>query len=153
MEAHPDITRELAKEPLFELGNHSYLHPHMTKISAVQMREELAKTQRIQRGLTGREGVLFRPPFGEYDPQLVKMAAQQGMRTLMWSVETGDPDPNVSAKEIIREVMPRAKPGSVIIFHMNGRGWHTAEALPTVIKKLRAKGYTFVKVSDALPPA
>jgi hypothetical protein len=43
-----------------------------------------------------------------------------------------------------------AKPGSIIVSHANGRGWHTAEALPIAIPKLKAKGYKFVTVSELI---
>ena len=150
METHPGATRDLGHDPLFELGSHSYLHPHMRGMPEAHVREELQKTQDILFALAGKQAALFRPPYGEYDDALVRIAAKLGMRTLMWSVVTGDPDRHTSAQSIIHTVQKETGPGSMIIMHMNGRGWHTAEALPTIIRDLRARGYTFVKVSDAL---
>lgn len=148
METHPAATRDLAADPLFEIGNHSYLHPHMTTLTPVRMRQEMQETQDVQYRLTGRQGVIFRPPYGEYNPTLVAQAAQMGLKTLTWEVVTGDPDPHISASSIVHTVLTRAKPGSVVIMHMNGRGWHTAEALPNVIHGLRKRGYRFVTVSQ-----
>ena len=148
MEAFPAQTRALAHDPLFEVGNHSYSHPHMTRIPEADARTEIKRTQDVLFRIAGCQGTLFRPPYDEYDQKLVRITAGLGLKTLLWSIETGDPDPNTSADEIIREVMRRAKPGSIVIMHMNGRGWHSAEALPTLIRRLRSKGYTFVKVSD-----
>ena len=148
MEAFPRETRELGKDPLFELGNHSYIHPHMTQISEKAMREEILRTQNIQYRLAGKQGRLFRPPYGEYNDKLVAVAASCGLKTLIWSVETGDPDPRQTAKEILKDTMRQVRPGAVIIMHMNGRGWHSAEALPTLVSTLHAKGYRLVKVSD-----
>lgn len=147
METHPAATRSLAADPLFELGNHSYLHPHMTRITPAQMRLELQETQDVMYRLTGKQGVLFRPPYGEYNPQLVAQAARLGLKTLTWEVVTGDPDPHITAPEIVQTVLRKAKPGSVVIMHMNGRGWHTAEALPGVIRGLRKRGFRLVTVS------
>ncbi len=150
METHPAITKQLGADPLFELGNHSYLHPHMTKITPAQMRVELQKTQDIMYRLTGKQGVWFRPPYGESNPTLVATAARMGLHTLTWNIETGDPDRHCTAPRIIRAVLDRAKPGSIIIMHVNGRGWHSAEALPTLIRTLRRRGYTFVTASQLL---
>lgn len=150
METHPQITRSLGRDPLFELGNHSYIHPHMTKVSPARMRAEIERTQEIMYGLTGHQGVLFRPPYGEYNALVEQAAAHLGLRTLTWSIVTGDPDPHVTAPRIVRAVLGRAKPGAIVIMHVNGRGWHTAEALPTLIPALRARGYTFVTVSQLL---
>ena len=148
METHPAATRSLAADPLFEIGNHSYLHPHMTKITSAQVHQELQQTQDVMYRLTGKQGVLFRPPYGEYDLALVREAARMGLKTLTWEVVTGDPDKNIKAPAIVRTVLTRARPGSVVIMHMNGRGWHTAEALPAVIRGLRARGYRLVTVSQ-----
>jgi len=148
METHQAATEALGRNPLFEIGNHSYIHPHMTKISEARMEQELLKTQDDQVRYTGRQGRLFRPPYGEYNPLLLQTAARLGLRTMTWEVVSGDPDPHVIAHDMIREILRRTRPGSIIIMHMNGRGWHTAEALPFVISGLRKKGYTFVTVSD-----
>jgi len=153
METHPAITRALGADPLFELGNHSYLHPHMTRISRASMSQEIQRTQSIMFRLTGRQATLFRPPFGEWNPLLAAAAARLGLRTLMWSVETGDPDPHESARDIVGTVMTQAKPGSIVIMHMNGRGWHSAQALPSVIAGLRRRGFQFVQVSRSLKPS
>lgn len=148
METHPDVTRSLAADPLFELGNHSYLHPHMTWITRAQMRQEMQETQDVMYRLTGKQSILFRPPYGEYNPLLVQEAARLGLKTLTWEVVTGDPDKNIQAPAIVRTVLTRARSGSVVIMHMNGRGWHTAEALPAVIRGLHKRGYRLVTVSQ-----
>jgi len=150
METHPAVTRDLGRDPLFELGNHSYIHPHMTRISPARLRAEMQRTQDIMYGLTGRQGVLFRPPYGEYNALVEQTAARLGLRTLTWSLVTGDPDPHVTAPRLVRAVLARARPGAIVIMHVNGRGWHTAQALPILIPALRARGYAFVTVSQIL---
>ena len=150
MEDHPDATRHLAANPLFEIGSHSYIHPHMTRVSSDRVREELVRTQEVLTSMTGRHGTLFRPPYGEFNDTVVDIASSLGLRTITWEVVTGDPDKHVSANAIVREVISKSRPGSIVIMHVNGRGWHTAEALPRVISGLRAKGYRLVTVSEAL---
>ncbi|MEO7718915.1 MAG: polysaccharide deacetylase family protein [Capsulimonas sp.] len=150
METHPSQTRALAANPLFELGDHSYLHPHMTKITTAQIDDDLRKTQAIHRRLTGREATLFRPPYGEYNATVLKEAAHFGMQSVTWEVVTGDPDKHVQARDITRAVLRQTKPGSIVIMHVNGRGWHTAEALPAVIDGLKRRGFTFARLSETL---
>jgi peptidoglycan/xylan/chitin deacetylase (PgdA/CDA1 family) len=150
MDAHRDVTQGLAGWPDFEIGNHSYLHPHLIKLGDDAVRDELRRTQDIAYSLTGKTPRLFRCPFGEYNAALLYVAATMGLTVIQWDVETGDPDPNTSAAEIIREVKARTHPGSIIIMHANGRGWHSAEALPDVIRWIRAQGWWCVKVSDLL---
>lgn len=148
METHAQAARSLGADPLFEIGNHSYLHPHMKTLAPAAIRRELQQTQDVQYRLMGHQGRIFRPPYGEYNPQLVSEAARMGLKTLTWEVVTGDPDRHVTAPDIVRTVLTHVRPGSVVIMHVNGRGWHTAEALPAVIRGLRARGYRLVTVSQ-----
>lgn len=155
MEQHPDATRMLATYPQFELGSHTYLHPHLTRESDERVREELSRTQDVLYTLTGRRATLLRPPYGEVDARVARLAAEAGMTVIQFDLASGDPDPHISAKRLIEYVTDMSKKGSIVVMHMNGRGWHTADALPRIILRLRKKGYKFVTVSTLLrlPPA
>ncbi len=147
VEAHPDAVKLLASVRYFELGNHSYIHPHMTKQTPDRMRQELVRTQQILHSRTGRWATDFRPPYGEWDSRVVAEAGKAGMRTVMWSVATGDPDKHASAASLVAEVR-KVKPGGIIIMHANGRGWNTAKALPDMLAWLKKKGLRPVTVSE-----
>lgn len=150
MQSHPTQTQALAANSLFELGNHSWSHPDFAKIRPEEMSAEILKTQDIMFELTGGQPRLFRLPFGTYTDQALAVIAQHGLRTIQWDVVTGDPDPNVSADAMVDTVTSQAENGSIAIMHMNGRGWHTAEALPRMIDDLAAAGFNFVTVSELL---
>jgi peptidoglycan/xylan/chitin deacetylase (PgdA/CDA1 family) len=150
MQWHATQTRALAANPLFELGNHSWGHPDFTKISPAAMSAEILQTQAIMGNLAGRQPTLFRFPYDVYTDKALAVVGGQGLRAVEGDVITGDPDPRTSARAIIETVTSQARGGSIILMHMNGRGWHTAEALPVIIKQFRARGYTFVTVSQLL---
>jgi peptidoglycan/xylan/chitin deacetylase (PgdA/CDA1 family) len=150
MQSHPEETKLLADVPFFELGNHSWSHKDFSAIPVEVMMEEITRTQEIMYQLTGQQPTLFRFPYGTYTDEALRVVAQLGLKAIQWDVVTGDPDPKVSAEDIIREVMAKAQNGSIVIMHMNARGWHTAEALPTLIEKLSEKGFKFVTVSQLL---
>lgn len=153
MQSHPTQTQFLAENPLFELGNHSWSHPDFAAMTPEEMTFEITMTQRVLYELTGKRATLFRLPFGTYTEQALATIAEQGLLTIQWDVVTGDPDPNISADAIVRTVVQQTRNGSIIIMHVNGRGWHTAEALPTMIAELQALGFTFVTVSQLLQEA
>ena len=138
IETHPQATAQLAGAAQFELANHSYLHPHFKQLSAARLDEELQRTQALI-ARYGRHSRFVRPPYGEYNRQTLAEARKLGLRVVTWSLVTGDPDKHTSAADIVRAVK-RVRPGDIIIMHANGRGWHTAEALPRVIATLRARG-------------
>ena len=150
MEEHPEQTRYLASMPQFELGNHTFLHPHMTKVSDQRARDELKWTQEMMYTLTGRQATLFRAPYGEIDDRVVKLAADAGMTTIQYDLPSGDPDEHATRDKLVEYVTTVAKNGSIVVMHINGHGWHTAEALPRIIKRLRKRGFELVTVSELL---
>jgi peptidoglycan-N-acetylglucosamine deacetylase len=148
MEEEPEHTKYLASMPQFELGNHSFLHPHMTRVSEKRMREELKWTQEVMFTLTGRQATLFRPPYGEYDSTVVKTAAEMGLTTIEFDLPSGDPDVHATKEKLIKYVVRKARNGSIIVMHVNRHGWHTAEALPDIIAGLKKRGFTLVTVGE-----
>ena len=150
MEQQPEQTKFLASIPQFELANHGYLHAHMTRLAPQKMEAEISKTQEIMRRLTGREAVFFRPPYGEYNDRVVHIASKLGLETIEYDLASGDPDKHATKARLIEYVTWKAKSGSIIVMHINGKGWHTAEALPEIIAKLRKEGYTLTTLSDLL---
>jgi peptidoglycan/xylan/chitin deacetylase (PgdA/CDA1 family) len=150
MQAHPHQTQALVTTPFFELGNHSWSHPDFTQLRPSMMRAEIAQTQAEAYQLTGRQPTLFRFPGGHSTAMARAVVAALGLRMIQWDVVTADPSPRVTAQQIIHVILTHAHNGSIVVMHMNGRGWHTAAALPTVIRQLRARGYMLVTVSQLL---
>lgn len=150
MRTHVDETLLLASNPNFEMGNHSWSHPDLPGLSEETISGEIVKTQNLMYQLTGRQSRLFRLPAGKYDDLTLSVIAWHGLYTIQWDVETGDPDPTIDADRMNWAVRERAQNGSIIIMHANGRGWHTAEALPEMIEYLRGQGYVLVTVSQLL---
>jgi peptidoglycan/xylan/chitin deacetylase (PgdA/CDA1 family) len=146
----PKEARYLASIPFFEIGNHAFHHPHLTRMSAKAMRHELQAAQRAIESVTGVTPRYFRAPYGEYDRSLVQAAASLGLTTIQFDLASGDPDKHFTADILSHWVIHKARAGSIVVMHINTHGWHTAEALPTIIKTLRAKGYRFVTVSQLL---
>jgi len=157
MRTHPNETIALAAHPNFELGNHSWSHADFTQLSEEEISHEIEMTEDMLYQLTGRHSRLFRFPFGLYNEQTLQIIAQHGLYTIQWDSVTGDPDPSFDAATILAEVQRTVRDGSIVIMHGNGRGWHTAEALPLIIDYLQGMGYTLVTVPqliglDPLPP-
>ncbi len=140
----------LASQPQFEIADHSYYHPHMTEKPDDRDMRELRRTQTLIRKVTGKTPRYFRPPYGEVDERVAKLAAEAGLVTVQYDIASGDPDPNLSPQRIVRAILRGARGGSIIVFHMNRNGVHTAEVLPAVIEGLREKGFNLVTVGEML---
>ncbi len=150
VEKNPERARFLASHPQFEIAAHSYYHPHMVEKPDDRDVRELKRTQAIIKRITGKTPRYFRPPFGEADERVVKLAASEGLTTVQYDIASGDPDPNLSPQRIVRVILRDARGGSIIVFHMNRNGVHTAETLPLVIEGLRKKGFTLTTVGELL---
>jgi peptidoglycan/xylan/chitin deacetylase (PgdA/CDA1 family) len=143
--------KELAANPLFELGNHSYTHPHMSAlVDEVRIRRELQRTQAEIHRLTGKAPKFFRPPYGEYNDRLVRIAAELGLTTVEYDLASGDPDTHATKERLVHWVLQKAQPGSIVVMHINHRRFHTAEALPSIISGLRARGFELVTVGELI---
>ncbi|MBL8566874.1 MAG: polysaccharide deacetylase family protein [Hyphomicrobiaceae bacterium] len=169
MRSHTPRLRQLMSDPLFEIANHSAGHRNLRLLSGDRLKEEIAAPQRayesIREAFTGEQCVggagaaaqsipnrmrLFRFPYGACNAQSLDAVNDAGLLAIQWNVSTGDPWPGQSAKAIARAALAEARPGAIVIAHANGRGFHTAEALPLFIPKLKAEGYRFVTVSELL---
>lgn len=87
VEKYPEEVKKIA-EAGHDLGNHSATHPHMSQQTTEQITKELQKCHRNVKELTGIEMDLFRPPFGEYDNEVIETAKQNGYYTIQWDVDS-----------------------------------------------------------------
>ena len=150
VEKNPEKAKYLADQKEFEIAAHSYWHPHLLEKDDARVLREMKRTQAIIEKVTGKTPRYFRPPYGEVDERVAKLAKESGLVTIQYDIASGDPDPGLSTERIVRSVLREAKGGSIIVFHMNKRGVHTAESLPAIIKGLREKGFTLVTVGEML---
>lgn len=127
----------------FEIGNHSWSHPNFTKLTAVQMVDQINQTQQTLVSLGIPAPTLFRPPYGAVNATL---RATVHMPIIRWDV-----DPKDWAKTdpagVIATVEAQAKPGAIIVMHSTGAA--TAAAVDTFITNLKTR-FHLVTVSQLL---
>jgi peptidoglycan/xylan/chitin deacetylase (PgdA/CDA1 family) len=136
--------------PRFELGNHSWDHPDFRKLDDAAIRSEIERTEALLQHEFGTSPQLFRLPYGYFNERVLQAVSTTGVRIIQWDVVSGDPDRKLTAEQLIQEVTSRARKGSIIIMHANGRGWQTAKALPEIIRSLRSQGFELVTVTTLL---
>ncbi|MBQ4563378.1 MAG: polysaccharide deacetylase family protein [Lachnospiraceae bacterium] len=145
---YPEDVKYIAKQG-HDLGNHSMTHPQMSKLSEAKIREEIQAVHDKVKELTGIEMELFRPPFGDYDNEVITTLADMGYYTIQWDVDSLDwKDYGVSS--IIKTVCQHKslKNGSIILMH-NG-ATYTPDALESVITGLLDQGYELVPISQLI---
>ncbi|HUO78727.1 MAG TPA: polysaccharide deacetylase family protein [Steroidobacteraceae bacterium] len=146
-----DDVRELARHPFVSIQNHSWSHPRdLRLLDDDRVRAEVTRAEAMLTAVTGRRPTLFRFPGGNADERTVAIVRALGYQVVHWRWAEGDPAPAVDADRLVAQTLERTRAGDILIFHVNGRGWHTAEALPRIVDGLAARGFRFVTVADAL---
>ena len=169
MRSHPEQTMLLMREERFEIGNHSWSHANFRLLGPAEaedevtgtqrqygiLREELEKRLNLEGGaekppLPARSIRVFRFPYGTCTNESLALLAELGLPAIQWDIVSGDAAPGRSARGITATVLSNVKPGSIIIFHANGKGRSTLEALRELVPKLRDRGFEFAAVSELL---
>ena len=130
-----------------EIGTHSSTHSYMSKQNSEEIKLELNSSSAAITEITGKEVNLFRPPYGDYDNELIKTASELGYYSIQWDTDSLDWK-DLSATDIAMRVINGVKNGSIILMHNNGL--HTAEAVPIIISTLKNRGYTFVPIGELI---
>ena len=131
-----------------EIGNHSFTHASLPKLSPEEMRTEIADTQRLIGKITGQQPVLFRAPFLDYDDQLHRILREEQLQAVNANLSTQDWDAATTVEQIVQRATADLVPGSIILMH----SWpeNTLAAMPEILRILREKGYRMVTVSQLL---
>ena len=148
VESYPEDVKKIFAAG-HDLANHSENHKNMSQLSDGDCKEELMKVHDKVKELTGYEMFLFRPPYGDYDNEVICKATECGYYTIQWSIDSLDWK-NYGVDDIIERVCEHKalKPGAIILCH-NGADY-TADALDTLIKRVKENGYGFVPVSELI---
>ncbi|MBS0251171.1 MAG: polysaccharide deacetylase family protein [Proteobacteria bacterium] len=168
MLSHLDRAQQLMTDPLFEVANHTWEHRNLRIITGKKLNDEIQNAERAYEEVRSNLGnscsmpelgealkqrvpehmSLFRFPFGACNPESLRAVADAGLTPVQWDVSSGDPTP-AKPEVYVRQVVDNTKPGSIILFHANGRG-HATVALSAIARELKARGYEFATVTDLL---
>lgn len=157
--AYPDVVRSLARDPLFELENHSMDHsafqdpcfglPVVT--SEAEKRREVVDAAQAITEVSGVMPRYFRFPGGCYDAADLKLVRELGHEPVQWDTVSGDAF-HTRANDVVQDVLRGVRPGSIVVLHVNGapNAPATAQALRILIPELRDRGYRLVTLRSLL---
>lgn len=145
IDKYPDMVAEIASRG-FEIGTHSMTHPQMSKLSRDNCFEELNESCKKIFEITSRPVSLFRPPFGDYNNQLLDVCKDLNLYAIQWSVDSLDWK-GLSAREIAERVQ-KAQSGDIILCHNNSD--HIVEALPLIFEAMKLKNLKFVPIGELI---
>lgn len=151
MAKHEAEVDRLLDVEFFEIGTHGAVHAHLPMHDAEAQRTEVLRPVIFLRDHYSHTATLFRPPYGEYNDVTVAVVNLLGLQFIQWTIESGDPDPTLSAEQILTRVAKRVRPGSIIVFHANGKGKQTRQVIERLTSDvLPQKGLKPLTVSELL---
>lgn len=142
--AYPYFVREMVREG-HEVGNHTFHHVRLSSLDEASIRNELALTNEVLQGITGRSVRYFRPPGGRYSPVVLKVAQELGLRLVPWSDDPADFD-NPGTGPLEARLLSRLRPGGIVLLHDNVL--QTIQALPVFLEEARQRGIWLVSVGE-----
>lgn len=144
LEKYPELVKKIAAAG-HEIGNHTYTHPHCNSLSRDELIKELETTSDLIEELIGNRPTMFRPPYGEYNNQVLTTCNQLGYQVIQWSIDSLDwREPGVDF--IFNRIITKARPGDIILMHNNAPD--TPEVLRRLIPALQKKGFEIVPLSE-----
>lgn len=149
-----DIVRQVVQAG-HVVGNHTFTHPFLALKSAADIRKELTDCRATIQGAIGEHSSLFRPPFGNRRPAVLRIARELGLEPIMWNV-TGYDWNAPPAAAIEKKVSSQIQGGNVILLHDGGHKQMGADRSQTVlatdnlIKRYKSQGYDFLTIPEMI---
>lgn len=153
---HAELYPEIIKRQILEgheIGNHSYSHVNMKKVSNKVIKEEYQKTQEIIYSISNTKPKIFRPPYGNYNNEIIKIVTNDDSSVILWTYYQDSKDwSNPGIDAIINTTLSKIQNGDIILFHdyVYKPESHTVEALKTILPQLIDEGYKFVTISELI---
>ena len=144
VKGHPDIIRRMMADGC-ELGNHSWSHPQLNKLSAGEVRSQINRTNDAIAAVAGHGATVMRCPYGATGGSVKSVLGDMGYASILWSIDTLDWKTR-NASSTVSSVLNHVKDGDIILMHsLYGA---TAEAVETMVPELVRRGYQLVTVSE-----
>lgn len=139
----PKLVERMAKEGHI-VGNHSWYHPDLTKVSDERLKRELDTVRDEIERITGKKGGIYlRPPRGVFSERTLALSEKYGYQNVFWSLAFVDwkIDQQKGWEYAYNNIMKQIHPGAILLLHTVSKD--NAEALEKAITDLEKQGYTF----------
>jgi len=147
-EQYPELVRRIAAHGN-EIADHTLTHPNLDQLDPAGVRREFDEGARVLSAIVPDPALrtMVRPPHGRYTEATVRVAQSGGYAVVLWTDDPGDWR-SVSAQTIAAHVLRFATAPEILLLHSGKRT--TIDALPGLVARYRAAGYTFVTVGELL---
>jgi peptidoglycan-N-acetylmuramic acid deacetylase len=150
LEKNEDIVKRMVKERHI-IGNHTYYHPDLTKISKEKYKEDIELFEAKYFEITNKKlQKIMRPPSGTFSDRSLQIADELGYYNIFWSLAYKDWEINnqKGADYAYNSVMKKIHPGAIILLHNVSED--NAKALKRIIVDLKKQGYRFESIDNLI---
>lgn len=144
LSTHKEMALQM-KEAGHELSNHAYSHPDMSKLSRSAQYSEIEKTEKLLAEIDVHNK-WFAPPSGDFNATTIQVAREQGLLTVLWTLDTVDWK-RPPAHMIMQRIENKLEPGALILMHPTPP---IEKVLPQMIEYIKSQGYSLGTVSETL---
>lgn len=149
LQTSPDLVKRMVEEG-HTVGNHTFHHPDMSKISTKEAFEkELNDLETLYQQTTGQPmKKYYRPPQGKYSESNLRMAKDMGYHTFFWSLAYVDwyEDKQPTKEEAFKKLLGRIHPGAIVLLHSTSKT--NGQILDELLTKWEEMGYRFASLDD-----
>lgn len=147
-ETYPDMVK-LVFDNGFEIGNHTFSHVTLTKLTDEQADTEYRATNDVLKKITGKNPRFCRPPGGDFDLNVLEAAFGEGLTTVLWTDDPGDyTDPG--DKVLIETETAKISAGGIVLLHDGSQD--TVDTLASFIASCKRRGFRFVTLDELRKP-
>ena len=149
---HPELVKRAAAGG-HTIGLHAFRHRDFLKLTEEERQKDLALGKKVLRDITGKDPVYWRPPHGFRDVSVMKLAGQEHLTVVNWSIAPRDWT-GIDRQEICNRVLAKADDGAIVLLHDGDSPFYKASRQETVdgvsllIDSLREKGYHLVSLEE-----
>ncbi len=151
IETSPELVERMVEEG-HTIGNHTYSHPDMSKISDEEsFKKELQSLESLYKETTGQELLkIYRPPQGKYCVSNLEMADKLGYKTIFWSLAYVDwyENKQPTKEEAFNKLLKRIHPGAIVLLHSTSKT--NGDILDELLTKWEDMGYSFGEIKDLI---
>lgn len=140
---HEDLILQMAEDGHL-IGNHTYDHADVSRLSSGQVCEELQKTSDLVEKITGEATPYVRPPFGNWNDNLDCLVS---MIKVGWTIDPLDWT-TANTSQVVEKVINKASDNDIILLHDYYKS--SVEAALQIVDILQARGFVFVTVEELL---
>lgn len=147
-ERHPDLVKRI-REDGHEIASMGYNYKDYTSLEPKEVKRDLALAQEAFGKLELKKITRLRPPKGNFDKTVLKIASDYGYTLIHWSINSED-DTNPGVEKIVTNVLSNIDGGDIVLLHASDSAQQTEKALPLILKGLQQKGLQNVTISELL---